>query len=128
MPDLRGERLRRSPGPHEAWTTLREQTRLRHASALLILLWATGCAATVWTKSGVTEAEWGRDRDACMAAAMRAQGSTASMPAVPPLSASPSKLDAYRMSTVFTQRQRQEALFASCLLAKGYQPARESRP
>ena len=101
---------------------------LRGASVILVLLWATGCAATVWTTPGVTEAEWVRDRDACMAAAMRVSGTAASMPAVPPLSASPSKLDAYRMSTVFTQRDRQEALFVSCLRAKGYQPARESRP
>jgi hypothetical protein len=94
-------------------------TRLRHASAILVLLWATGCAATPWTTPGVTDAEWVRDRDACAAA---------SMPAVPPLSASPSKRDAYRMSTVFTQRQPQQARFASCLRAKGYQPARELRP
>ena len=105
-----------------------EQTRPRHASALLGLLWATGCDATFWTKPGVTEAEWVRDRDACAAAAMRVSGTVASMPAVPSLSASPSKLDAYRMSTFFTQRDRQEARFASCLRAKGYQPARESRP
>jgi hypothetical protein len=49
------------------------------------------------------------------------------MPAMPPLSTSPSKLDAYRMSTFFTQRDRQEARFVSCLRAKGDQPARESR-
>jgi hypothetical protein len=41
---------------------------------------------------------------------------------------SPSKLDADRMSTVFTQRDRQEARFASCLRAKGYPRAGESRP
>jgi hypothetical protein len=97
-------------------------------SAIFILLWATGCAATLWTKPGLTDAEWTRDRDACATAAMRVPGAATAMPAVPPLSMSPSKLDAYRMSTVFTQRQRQEALFASCLRAKGYQPARESRP
>ena len=101
---------------------------LRRASTLLVLRWATSCAATVWTTPGVTEAAWVRDRDACAAAAMRVSGTVASMPAVPSLSASPSKLDAYRMSTVFTQRDRQEALFVSCLRAKGYQPARESRP
>jgi hypothetical protein len=101
---------------------------LRRASTIVILLWATGCAAPHWTKPGITDAEGVRDRDACAAAAMRVQGAAASMPAVPPLSMSPSKLDAYRMSTVFTQRDRQEAFFASCLRAKGYQPARESRP
>jgi hypothetical protein len=101
---------------------------LRRTSAILVLLWTTGCAATHWTKPGVTDAEWGRDRDACAAAAMGVPGVAASMPAVPPLSASPSKLDAYRMSTFFTQRDRQEALFTSCLRAKGYQPAHESRP
>jgi hypothetical protein len=101
---------------------------LRGASVIFVLLWATGCAATVWTTPGVTDAAWGRDRDACAVAAMHAQGSMASMPAVPPLSASPSKLDAYRMSTVFTQRDRQEARFASCLMEQGYQPARASRP
>jgi hypothetical protein len=105
-----------------------EQTRLRRASAILVLLWATGCAATLWTKPGVTEAEWVRDRDACAAAAMYVPGATAAMPAVPSLATSPSKLDAYRMSTVFTQRQRQQALFASCLRAKGYQQANESLP
>ena len=78
----------------------------RGASAILVLLWATGCAATFWTKPGVTDAEWVRDRNACAAAAMRVQGSTASMPAVPSLATSPSQLDAYRMSTFFTQRQR----------------------
>ncbi len=103
-------------------------TKLRRASALLVLLWATGCAATVWMKPGLTEAAWVRDRDACAAAAMRVSGTAAAMPAVPPLSASPSKLDAYRMSTVFTQRQRQQALFVSCLQEKGYQRAGESRP
>jgi hypothetical protein len=101
---------------------------LRRASTILVLRWATGCAATVWTKPGVTEAAWVWDRDACAAAAMRVPGTAASMPAVPPLAMSPSKLDAYWMSTVFTQRDRQEALFASCLRAKGDQPARESRP
>jgi hypothetical protein len=106
----------------------RETTRLRGASALLVLRWATGCAATVWTKPGLTGAVWMRDRDACAAAAMRAQGAATAMPAVPPLSMSPSQLDADRMSTVFTQRDRQQARFASCLRAKGYQPARASRP
>ena len=106
----------------------RETTRLRGASALLVLRWATGCAATVWTKPGLTEAEWVRDRDACAAAAMHVSSTAAAMPAMPPLSTSPSQLDAYRMSTVFTQRDRQEALFLSCLRAKGDQPARESRP
>jgi hypothetical protein len=101
---------------------------LRRASAIFILLWATGCAAARWMKPGVTDAAWERDRDACMAAAMLVQGSAPAMPAVPPLSMSPSKLDAYRMSTVFTQRQRQEALFASCLEEKGYHQAHESRP
>jgi hypothetical protein len=48
------------------------------------------------------------------------------MPVVPSLSTSPSKLEAYRMSTAFIQRQ--EALFAACLRVKGYQPARESLP
>jgi hypothetical protein len=74
-----------------------ETTRLRGVSAILVLRWATGCAATA-------------------------------MPAVPPLSMSPSKLDAYRMSTFFTQRQRQQARFASCLMEQGYQPAYESCP
>ena len=98
---------------------------LRRASAILILIWATGCAATRWTKPGVTDAEWVRDRDACAAAAMLVHGSATAMPSVPPLSTSPSKLDAYRMSTVFTQRQRQQELFSSCLRTKGYQRASE---
>jgi hypothetical protein len=97
----------------------------RCASALLVLLWATGCAVTFWTKPGVTAAEWVRDRDACAGAAMYVPGATAAMPAVPSLSTSLSKRDAYRMATVFTQRQRQQPLFASCLRAKGYKQARE---
>jgi hypothetical protein len=59
---------------------------------------------------------------------MHVWGTAASMPAVPSLSASPSQLDADRMSTFFTQRDRQEAHFASCLRAKGDQPARASHP
>jgi hypothetical protein len=98
-----------------------KRTRLRRASAILVLLWATGCVATRWTKPGGTDAEWERDGDVCAAAAMRAQGLAIAMPAVPPLATSPSKLDAYRMSTFFTQRQRQQARFASCLREKGYQ-------
>jgi hypothetical protein len=103
-------------------------TRLRGASALLLLLWATGCAAPHWTKPGITDAAWVQDRDACAAAAMRVQSTAPAMPAVPPLSMSASQLDADRMSTVFTQRQWQQEIFASCLRAKGDQPARESRP
>jgi hypothetical protein len=84
------------------------------------LLWVTGSATTPWTTPDVTDAERGQDHDACMAAAMRAQGIAPAMPAVPPLAMSPSQLDADRMSTVFTQWDREEARFASCLKAKGY--------
>jgi hypothetical protein len=55
---------------------------------------------------------------------MVAQGSPSSPPPVSRPSTSPSTLDAYLMSRVFTRLQRQQELFATGLNAKGYHEAK----